>query len=56
MLHWQISALSFFNVSNTPTFSPLFGPELFTRAGQASLREEAVAMILAYVRAPETAP
>lgn len=53
VLHWQISALSFFNVSNKPTFSALFGPGLFARAGQAQLREEAVAMILAHVRNPE---
>lgn len=53
VLHWQISALSFFNVSNKPTFSALFGPALFSRDGQAHLREEAVAMILAHVRNPE---
>lgn len=53
ILHWQISALSFFNVSNKPTFSALFGPELFSRDGQAQLREEAVKMILAHVRNPE---
>ncbi len=53
LLHWQISALSFFNVSNRPTFSALFGPGLFSRDGQARLREEAVAMILAHVHNPE---
>lgn len=48
-LHWQISALSFFNVSNKPTFSTLFGKALFSRAGQDSLRDHAVEMILRYV-------
>jgi len=49
-LHWQISALSFFNVSNKPTFSALFGRALFGRAGQETLRNQAVGTILAYVR------
>ena len=49
-LHWQISALSFFNVSNRPTFSALFGNALYTRAGQASLREQIADMILAHVK------
>lgn len=53
ILHWQISALSFFNVSNKPTFSALFGAKPFSRGGQAQLREEAVKMILAHVRNPE---
>ncbi|WP_372604978.1 TetR/AcrR family transcriptional regulator [Actibacterium sp.] len=51
-LHWQISALSFFNVSNKPTFSALYGGELYTRNGQQALRDNAVEMILSYVRAP----
>jgi AcrR family transcriptional regulator len=45
-LHWQISALSVFNVSNKPTFSALFGKSIYTREGQARLRDRAVAMIL----------
>lgn len=45
-LHWQISALSFFNVSNKPTFSALFGASVYTREGQKRLRDRAVAMIL----------
>ena len=49
-LHWQISALSFFNVSNRPTFSALYGGALFGRAGQASLREQATQMILSYAK------
>ncbi len=45
-LHWQISALSVFNVSNKPTFSSLFGKSLYTREGQDRLRERAVSMVL----------
>ncbi len=56
MMHWQISALSFFNVSNKPTFSALFGPALFTRAGQDDLRAQAVEAILAYARSLEDTP
>ncbi|SPF78337.1 TetR/AcrR family transcriptional regulator [Pseudoprimorskyibacter insulae] len=50
-LHWQISAMSFFNVSNQPTFSAIFGKDLYSNDGQAALRDRAVAMILADVRA-----
>jgi AcrR family transcriptional regulator len=52
-LHWQISALSFFNVSNQPTFSALFGNALFTQRGQKSLRDRAVEMITAFARNPD---
>lgn len=45
-LHWQISAASFFNVSNRPTFSALFGNDLFRDAGQESLRRQVVEMVL----------
>lgn len=48
-LHWQISALSFFNVSNKPTFSALFGTELYTDAGQTKMRDHAINMILRFV-------
>jgi len=48
-LHWQISALSFFNVSNKPTFSALFNSKLYSEEGQRSLRDHAVEMILLYV-------
>lgn len=51
-LHWQISALSFFNVSNRPTFSALFGGGLFTRTGQVELRDRVVEMVLAFVKEP----
>ncbi len=52
-LHWHISALSFFNVSNRATFSGIFGGELFSANGQARLRRHAVEMVLQLVlRAP----
>ena len=52
-LHWHISALSFFNVSNQPTFSALFGGALFTQRGQKALRDRAVEMITAFARNPD---
>ena len=48
-LHWQISALCFFNVSNRATFSKLFGRDLSTEAAQTSLRRNAVDMVLRHV-------
>lgn len=48
-LHWQISALSFFNVSNRPTFSALFGKTIFTSDAQTRLRDRAVDMVLGAV-------
>ena len=49
-LHWQISAASFFNVSNRPTFSALFGSAMFDEASQARLRAQTVESILAIAR------
>jgi len=48
-LHWHISALSFFNVSNRPSFSESFGTSLFEDAGQERLRAQAVQSILRLV-------
>lgn len=48
-LHWHISALSFFNVSNRASFSGIFGDQLFTPAGQETLRRHVVDMVLRYV-------
>jgi AcrR family transcriptional regulator len=48
-LHWQISALCFFNVSNRATFTKLFGRDLGTATAQASLRRNAVEMVLRHV-------
>lgn len=53
LLHWQISALSFFNVSNRPTFSALFGDALFAEEGQIALRDEVVRMVLASACLPK---
>ena len=48
-LHWHISALSFFNVSNRPSFSESFGTALFEDAGQERLRAQTVQSILRLV-------
>ncbi|WP_108661235.1 TetR/AcrR family transcriptional regulator [Acuticoccus kandeliae] len=50
VLHWQISAFSFFNVSNRPTFSALFGGGLFEEGNQDALRRHVVESVLATVR------
>ncbi|GIL00632.1 MAG: TetR family transcriptional regulator [Alphaproteobacteria bacterium] len=49
-IHWQISALSFFNVSNRATFSLLFGEELHTEDGQALLRRQVADSVLRFVQ------
>jgi hypothetical protein len=54
-LHWQISAMSFFNVSNRATFTRIFGGSLSTPAGQARLRKLVVATVLRFVLSPESA-
>lgn len=51
-LHWQISALSVFNVSNEATFTLSFGKQLFTKAGQDSLKKQVVEMILRFTLRP----
>jgi AcrR family transcriptional regulator len=48
-LHWQISALCFFNVSNRATFSKIFGRDFGSRDSLASLRRNAVDMVLRFV-------
>lgn len=55
-LHWQISALSFFNVSNSSTFSALFGSALFEDERQETLNEHVVEMIMRYVCHSEGMP
>ena len=49
-LHWQISALCFFNVSNRATFSKIFKRDLGSKKSLASLRESVVEMIVRHVR------
>ena len=52
-LHWQISALCFFNVSNRATFSKIFGRDVGAPKAQKSLRKAVVDMVLHYVVRPE---
>lgn len=49
-LHWHISALCYFNVSNRATFSRVFGGALFDAEGQERLRGHVAEMILRFVR------
>ena len=49
-LHWQISAMSFFNVSNKTTFMINFGDALFSDQAQKELRETVVQTILRSVK------
>jgi AcrR family transcriptional regulator len=51
-LHWQISALCFFNVSNRATFSKIFGRDLGTKKSLARLRAHTVEMIERFVSRP----
>lgn len=48
-VHWQISALSFFNVSNRYTFTKIFGERLSQEAGQEMLKQQAVRAVLGSV-------
>lgn len=48
-IHWQISALCFFNVSNRATFSKIFGRDIGTATAQESLRKQTVDMVLRFV-------
>jgi AcrR family transcriptional regulator len=48
-LHWQVSALCFFNVSNRATFSKIFGRDFGAPRSLSSLRKNAVEMIMRYV-------
>lgn len=45
-LHWQISALCFFNVSNRATFSQIFRVDLSSKKALAALRAQVVEMVL----------
>jgi AcrR family transcriptional regulator len=48
-LHWQISALCFFNVSNRATFSRIFSHDLKSDAALARLKANVCDTILRYV-------
>jgi AcrR family transcriptional regulator len=50
-LHWQISALCFFNVSNRATFSKIFKRDLGSKTSLASLRDSVVEMIVRHLKA-----
>ncbi len=52
-LHWMISAMSFYNVSNRETFSHSFGGELHTEDGQNRLRGRVVDAVLSMAVKPE---
>lgn len=52
-LHWQISALCFFNVSNRATFSKIFGRDLTSNRAVARLRERTIEMVVRYLLRPE---
>jgi len=49
-LHWYISGLCFFNMSNRATFGTAFGNELFTERGQERLCEHIIEMIIRFLR------
>jgi AcrR family transcriptional regulator len=55
-LHWQVSALCFFNVSNRATFSKIFGRDMASSKALASLRRNAVDMVVRYVVKPSRLP
>ncbi len=48
-IHWQISALCFFNVSNRATFSKLFGRDFGSPESLDSLRRKTVDMVERYL-------
>jgi len=54
-IHWQISALCFFNVSNRATFSQLFARDFGSAEMQMKLKKNTSEMVLRYL-AREAAP
>ncbi|WP_199227015.1 TetR family transcriptional regulator [Aminobacter sp. AP02] len=48
-LHWQVSALCFFNVSNRATFSKIFGRDFGTEEQLDRLRRNSVDMVVRFV-------
>jgi len=55
-LHWQISALCFFNVSNRATFSRIFGRDMGSAKVQSSLKKRVVDMVMRTVVRPDKLP
>ena len=54
-LHWFISALSFFNVSNRASFGMVFGNSLNSEQGQERLSKHIKEMILRFILKPKHA-
>ena len=52
-LHWLISALSFFNVSNRYTFSRIFNWDQNAASNQEKLASHVIDMVLRYVVKPD---
>jgi AcrR family transcriptional regulator len=52
-LHWYISAMSFFNVSNRATFSRIFGDDLFSAEGQEALKRHMVETVIGLALEPD---
>lgn len=52
-LHWQVSALCFFNVSNRATFSKIFGRDIGLEDQLARLRHNTVESIVRFVTRAE---
>lgn len=55
-IHWQISALCFFNVSNRATFSQLFGRDFGAAEMQQRLKQNTVDMVLRFVAKANALP
>jgi AcrR family transcriptional regulator len=55
-LHWQVSALCFFNVSNRATFSKIFGRDFGAEDALSTLRRNAVDMVLRFVTRSDRLP
>ncbi|HEY9539086.1 MAG TPA: TetR/AcrR family transcriptional regulator [Kiloniellaceae bacterium] len=55
-LHWQVSALCFFNVSNRATFSKIFGRDFGAQEQLARLRGNTVDMVLRFVARADSLP
>lgn len=51
-LHWHVSALCFFNVSNRATFSKIFGRDLGSEDALGALRTQVTEMVVRFVRKP----
>lgn len=48
-VRWMFSGLSFFNISNKPSFSALFGDQLYSDTEQQRLKSAVTQLVLRYV-------